>query len=188
MKKFALILIAAAIMLTSIPAMAATPSKTTEDLTRVTSVQSEKGTLTSAIIWAEQELSETAQKQLDAITVFLKKDDTVMDFFTTDVKTEITALLPKDTDLSSLKLNDLISLGIGDYQVSNGNITATFQFPTAFTITQTVIAMVGYLDNAGVLVWEPIQTTIENGNLKLVFPEELMTVIQSGSVLAIFAN
>lgn len=188
MKKFALLLIAAAIMLTSMPALAATPSKTTEDLTRVTNIQSEEGTLKNAIIWVEEKLSETAQAQLDAITVFLKKDDTVMDFFTPDVKTVLTTLLPKNADLSSLKLNDLVSLGVGIYQTVNGDITATFQLPTQFKITQTAIAVVGYLDKAGVLVWVPVQTAIENGNLKLTFPEELMSVIQSGSVLAVFAN
>lgn len=188
MKRFVPVLIAAAILMTSIPALAATSSKTTEDLTRVTKIQSEKGALKNAIIWVEKILSHTAQEQLDAIIVFLKKNDIVMDFFTQDVKTAVTMLLPKNTDLSELKLNDLISLGIGDYQLTNGDITATFQFPTQFRNTQTAIAVVGYFDQEGELLWQPLQTVIENGNLILIFPQELMTAIQPGSVLAVITN
>ena len=175
-------------MILSIPAMAATQSKTTEDLTRITTVQPELGTMKNAIVWVEEEESETAVEQIEAITTYLKQDAVVTNYFTPEVKLAMAALLPVETDLSKLKLNELISIGIGEYQPTYGDIIATFQFPTQFELTQTVSVLIGYPDQTGVLIWQPLLTVIEEGNLKMVFPNELMADIGPQAILAVLSD
>lgn len=188
MKRKWIAFIVALVVLTGItPALAATPSKTTEDLTRVTKVETEKKS-GDALIWVEREASDKAQAQMDDIKSFVEKKNKPADYFPEETKTQITALTPKGTDLTTMKLNELVPLGIGNYKVEFGKVYCTLRFPTEFPTDKTVIGVVGYPGSDGKMIWLALETSVDQGDLRLVFPIELMEKIGHEAVLAVLSN
>ncbi|MDD4311892.1 MAG: hypothetical protein PHW41_05360 [Eubacteriales bacterium] len=189
MKKNWIALVVALVILTvSTSALAAQPSKTTEDLTRVIGVETKAGNADSSLIGVETTLFEAAKTQLTAIKSFLAKKNTISNYFSDDVKKGMSALLPTGTDLTKLTMSEYVALGIGKYDATMGDVTATFQFPTAFAADKTVIAMVGYEGSDGTMIWQALQTTVVNGNLHIVFPSDLMTKVGNNAILAVLSN
>lgn len=167
---------------------ASQPSKTTEDLTRVIKTETESGKAGSAIIWVERKPFELAKTQLKEIKSFLANKKVIADYFSDEVRTGMSALLPTGTDLSKLKMSEYVALGIGEYDTTMGDVSATFQFPTAFGTNKTVIAMVGYPASDGTIIWQALQTTVVRGNLQIVFPSELMAKVGHDAILAVLSN
>ena len=191
MKKKWIALVVALVTLTvstSALAAQAQPSKTTEDLTRVIKTETESGKAGSALIWVEKTPFELAKTQLTEIKSFLAKKNTISNYFPDDVKKEMSALLPAGTDLTKLTMSEYVALGIGEYDATMGDVSATFQFPTAFGTNKTVIAMVGYPASDGTVIWQALQTTVVKGNLQIVFPSELMTKVGHDAILAVLSN
>jgi len=190
MKKKWIALVVALVTLTaSTSALAATPSKTTEDLTRVDTVVTESGKTVPALVSVEKTPSELVTTQLDAIKSFVAKKNSIANYFSDDVKKGMTALLPAGTDLTKLTLSEYVALNIGDYDKSYGDVTGTFQFPTAFAADKTVIAMIGYAGSDGKVIWQALETTIDkDGNLHIVFPSELMAKVGHDAILAVLSN
>lgn len=188
MKRKWIALLVALVILTGLTtALAETPSKTTDDLTRIVKIEGDANKSVGALIWIEKEASEDAQKQMETIKTFVKKN-TAMDFFSDEVQSQIKALVPAGTDLAKLKLSELVPLGIGDYKVEFGKVYCTFQFPTEFVANKTAVCVVGYLGSDGEMIWLPLETTIEDGNLNVVFPIELMEKIAHEAILTVLSN
>jgi len=189
MKRKWIALVVALVTLTvSTSALAAQPSKTTEDLTRVIEIETKTGKAGSSLIWVEKTPFEVAKTQLTAIKSFLAKENTISNYFSDDVKKGMSALLPVGTDLTKLTMSEYIALGIGEYDATMGDVTATFQFPTAFAADKTVIAMVGYPASDGTVIWQALKTTVVDGNLHIVFPSDLMAKIGHDAILAVLSN
>lgn len=187
MKRKWIALLVALVVLTGItPALAATPSKTTDDLTRVVEVETQKGT-GSALIWVEREASDKAQEQMDDIKTFVEKKNTPVDYFPDETKKEITDLVPAGTDLTKMKLSELVPLGIGDYKVEFGMVYCTLRFPTEFPADKAIIGVVGYPGSDGKMIWIALETTVDHGDLRLVFPIELMEKIGHEAVLEVLS-
>ena len=193
-RKWIAIVVAVATLMVSNTALASAaptptpvPSKTTEDLTRVVKTETESGKAGSALIWVDKTPFEVAKTQLKEMKSFLAEKKVIADYFSDDVKKGMSALLPTDADLTKLKLSEYVALGIGDYDATLGDVSATFQFPTAFGTNQTVIAMVGYPASDGTVIWQALQTTVVRGNLQIVFPSELMTKIGHDAILAVLS-
>ena len=189
MKRKLIALVMALVTLTvSTTALAAQPSKTTEDLTRVVKVETKTGNASSALVWVDKTPPELAKTQLEAMKSFIAKKNSAANYFPDDAKKGMAALLPTGTDLTKLTLSEYVALGIGTYDASYGDVSATFQFPTAFAADKTVIAMVGYAGSDGTMIWQALKTTIVKGNLVIVFPSDLMTKIGHDAILAVLSN
>lgn len=187
-KKWIALVVALVTLTTSTTALAAQPSKTTEDLTRVVKVESKTGKASNALIWVEKEAPDLAKTQLETIKSYIAKKNNIVNFFPDDAKKSMTAMLPTGTDLTKLTLSDYVPIGIGDYDAKLGDVSATFQFPTSFKTDKTVVVMVGYAGSDGTVIWQALKTTVVNGNLLLVFPSELMTKIGHDAILAVLSN
>lgn len=187
-KKVIIVIVAAVLLLTVIPALAATPSKTTEDLTRIVSVQSEDGNAGKALIYIRTEPTEFAEETLKAFMAYKNKNKIIADFFSAEVQENMLKLLPADSDLKKMIMSEFVSLGIGDYLASYGDITCTFLFPTNYKEKKPVIALLGYLDVNGATVWDPLKTEVLNGKLIIEFPSEMLTVVGHDVVIAVLSD
>jgi hypothetical protein len=187
-KKWIALLVALVILVGATPALAATQSKTTDDLTRVVKLETQTGKASSAIIWVEKEESDLAKAQMDAMKTFVAKKNSPSNFFPDATKKEIAALLPAGTDLTKLILSEYAALGIGEYTASYGDIIGTFQFPTEFAAGKTVAAVIGYIGSDGNVVWQALKTTVKDGNLVLEFPTDLMEKIGHDAILTVLSN
>ena len=190
MKRKWIALLVALVVLTGLTtALAETPSKTTDDLTRIVKIETEKDTTGAAIIWIEKEASDEAKAQIQEVKSFVEQKNKPADYFPDETQKEITALTPAGTDLAKLKLNDIVPLGIGDYKVEYGMVYCTFRFPTEFPTDKTVIGVVGYPGSDGKMIWVALETSVDtNGDLRLVFPIELMEKIAHEAVLVVLSN
>ena len=56
------------------------------------------------------------------------------------------------------------------------------------TADQTVVALVGYPDSTGAIVWQALDTTVAEGSLRIVFPTDLMLRIGHDAVLAVLSR
>lgn len=186
-KKWIAIVVAIATLTTTTSALAAQPSKTTEDLTRVVTIETKTGTTANALIWVEKQAPDLAKTQLETIKSYIAKKNSIANYFPDDAKKSMTAMLPTGTDLTKLKLSEYIPIGIGDYDAKLGDVSATFQFPTSFGTDKTVVVMVGYAGSDGTVIWQALKTTVVKGNLLIVFPSELMTKIGHDAILAVLS-
>lgn len=187
-KKVIIVIVAAVLLLTAIPALAATPSKTTEDLTRIVSVQSEDGNAGKTLIYVRTEPTDFATKTLNAFLEYKNKNKVITDFFSAEMQESILKFLPENTDLRKMIISEFLSLGIGEYVDSYGDVTCTFQFPTDYKEKKPVVALMGYLDVSGTTVWVPLQTEVLDGKLKIVFPSEVLLVAGHDVVLTILSD
>jgi hypothetical protein len=188
LKKWIGLLLAILLMTATGSALAATPSKTTEDMTSITE-QKTSGTSPSAVlIYIREEPSDMAVSVLKEISAFVASKAAPAGYFTQEVQAEILLRAPEKTDLSTLKMSEFVSLGIADYVESYGDVTCVFQFPTEYAEGQTVVALIGYPDETGTIVWQALDTTVVEGSLRIVFPTDLMLRIGHDAVLAVLSH
>lgn len=186
-KKALIVMVAAVLLLTAVPALAATPSKTTDDLTRILKVQSEDGRAGESLIYIRTEPTDFANETLDALQKYKSKSNSIVDFFSSETQESILKLLPENTDLKKMIISEFASLGIGEYLESYGDVTCTFQFPTEYNVKSPAVALMGYLDAAGTTVWVPLQTEVIEGKLTIVFPTEALLIAGHDVVLTILS-
>lgn len=186
-KKMASLLLTMVLLCTTMTAFAATPSKTTKDLNKVVKNVVANGTDQDALIWVKDIPSTFVTQQIADVAAFVAKKNKIKDYYPVETQTEISGVLPPNTDLSTLILSEFVDLGIGDYQESIGDVTSTITFATVFKPTQTVVAVIGYPDETGNTVWQVLQTTVVDGMLQIVFPTELMLKVGHDAVLSILS-
>ena len=187
-KKVIIVIAAAVLLLTSIPALAALPSKTTRDMTRIVGIESENGNARQTLIYIRAEPTDFANETLQSFVAHKNKNKNIADFFSVEMQQSMLKLLPADTDLKKMILSEFVSLGIGDYIASYGDITCTFQFPTDYKEKKPVVAMLGYLGAQGETVWVPLKTEALNGTLVIVFPSEVLLAAGHDVVLAVLSD
>lgn len=187
-RKWIALMIVVVLLMGATSSLAETKSKTTDDMTRIIKIETQQDTSGSALIWIEKEASNQAQAQIDAIKSFIEKKNKPVDYFPDETEKEITVRMPAGTDFSQLKLNEIVPLGIGDYKVEFGMVYCTFRFPTEFAANKTVVSIVGYPGSDGKMIWLTLETSVENGDLRLVFPIELMEKIGHEAVLVVLSN
>ena len=186
-KKLISLLLALVMLSTSVIALATTPSKTTKDLVKVEKTVASDGSSIDALIWVKETPSDTAIAQFAEISTFTAQNQAVIDYYPEDTKTAIYHLLPTNTDPTTLIMSEFVDLGIGDYQTNFGDVTSTFSFATEFKPGQTVIAMVGYADLEGSIVWQALPVTAVDGMLQITFPSDLMIKMGHDAILSILS-
>ena len=187
-KKLLCAMMVIALLATATTALATVPSKTTQDLVRVGQATAEDGTPLDSMFTIPLEPTAFASQQLTDIAAFVGAGESIVNYFAEDVKAQISTLLPVGVDPATLTMNEFVSLDLGDYQASYGSLTSSFSFATVFDITQTVIAMVGYTDATGTVVWAALPTTVmEDGSVQLTFPAELMPFLGHDVILSLLS-
>ena len=137
MKKFALMLASALLVLSAASAMAAVPSKTTTDVTHVKSVETVKEDgKTEAAGWDidvtedEAPVIEEIAKIYDWVAA---KGKSAVSYFPEETQQAISALLPEGFKLENMTMNEFVTLTLtGDVDVLN-DAKVTFTFTTKYT-------------------------------------------------------
>lgn len=185
MKKFALMLASAMLVMSAAGAMAAVPSKTTTDVTQVKAVEvvKEDGTVEEAAwdIAVTEDAAPVTEEIAKIYETVAAKGEAAVSYFPTETQTEIAAILPENVAVSTLTMNEFISLQIvGDMETA-ADAKATFTFTTKYTPDQKVVVVVGIYDGTRdangqyIVKWIPLDAEVlENGDISVVFPAEVV--------------
>ena len=181
-RKMMSLLLALALVCACLPALAATGSKTTSDMTTTGDTSDE------AIIVVKPQLTETAQSALNDLSAVVNGGGSAASYFPADVQSAIGAKLPAGTTADDLKLSELISLGAYNLDDAGDTIVSTIGFATEYTADQTIAVVFGYKDASGNMVWTTLDAVVVNGMLKVTFPVDLLKLAGSDAVLAVLSN
>ena len=185
MKKFALMLASAMLILSTASAMAAVPSKTTTDMTYVKSVETVKADGTNeAAGWDievtedETPVSEEIAKIYDWIAV---KGKSAVSYFPEEIQQAIAALLPENFKIENLQMNEFVTLTLTGNVDTLNDAKVTFTFTTKYTPDQKVVVVVGIYDGTRdangqyIVKWIPLDAEVlENGDISVLFPAEVI--------------
>ena len=157
MKKMAMALAAALMVLGVSTAFAATPSKTTTDVTRVQKVEAvkEDGTFVAADGWnlevtedADEVTSEIAKIYAHVVTA----GNSVVSYFPTETQEALAELFGKDFDLKTLSMNEFVTLKLTGFEKVTGDAKGQY-----------------------VVDWKVLEAEVlENGDLSVVFPLDVL--------------
>lgn len=82
-----------------------------------------------------------------------------------ELKQKIALLLPQGFDLSTLVMNELVTIEPFFYSDELGDVLATFAFPTEYREDQIVVAVIGIYDDNGNVEWIPLKAeTVKDAN------------------------
>ena len=136
-------------------------------------------------------LTADAQSAFNAIAAYVGKGQAAIGYFNMDMMDLIlSGALSSDYlgfDFSSLILSEYVSLGINNYLGNSVDVTATFGFASEYRQGQTVVAMFGYPDENGNIVWNALNTVTTNGQVKVDIPSELLLNAGSEAILGILS-
>lgn len=186
-KKWISLMLTLVLLCVSVSAFAAA-SKTTRDLTNVLQTINETGVPLGTMVGINGELSAQTRTELAAITAFVAGNKPAVEYFGADVQAAAASQLPAGVAASSLILSECVSLTIGDYQTSYGDITSTIGFATQFDADQPIVVLFGYTDANGNMVWQPLQAVVVNGMVRITFPADLLEKAGSSATLAILSK
>ena len=170
-KKIMSLFLTLALIIVTIPALATTPSITTNDLNQVTI--EEYDVPLAGLFTIMDTLTADAQAEFDAISAYVNQGQAVAGYF--------------GIDMPDLVLSEYVSLGINNYQADYGDVTATFGFATVYQEGQPVVVMFGYKDENGNIVWTALNAKIVDGEVQIDFPSELLLLAGSEAILAILS-
>ena len=207
MKKLVFAVLVCVMLCMSVSALAAVPSKTTQDMASVVEVETttevtvDEGFIIEII--EEQEYSTT---ELETIAAFIQPDPDageesepvpVVEYFTQseEVKEQIDELLPEDFDAQTLVMYEFAPLTAINYDEEYGDVVATRVFATKYRPEQTLVAMVGIVkgeDEEGnqIVEWTALKAeAVENeedpekGYVRIYFPQELVPEIENDNAM-----
>jgi len=187
-KKAIIVIVAAVLLLTAIPALAATPSKTTEDLTRIVGVVYEDGSQHNDLITIQEEPTEFDQAVINDLLAFKSSNKDIVSYFDAAVQSQIQALLPQEVTMDGFIMSELVCLCCGDHDHAHGTIACECEFPTEYKETDVVVPLLGYPDADGNTLWLPIKAEIKNGHVVVAFTEEILALVGHDFVLAILSK
>ena len=197
MKKFALMLASALLVLSAASAMAAAavPSKTTTDVTHVKSVETVKEDgKTEAAGWDiavtedEAPVIEEIAKIYDWVAA---KGKSAVSYFPEETQQSIAALLPEGFKLENMTMNEFVTLTLtGDADALN-DAKVVLTFTTKYTQDQHVVVVIGLYDGTRdangqyVVTWIPLEAEVlENGDIAVVFPAEVIAQMKDAVATA----
>ena len=186
-KKWVSLLVCLVLLGATAAAQAAAPSKTTQDLVQVVKVAMADGSEQDALIYLLDQYSDIVVTQLQEIGALVSTGTPAISFYPEEVSAQIAALLPPGIDPAGLMMNDMISVGVGLYEVADGDVTVTFTFATEYRPGQTVVAVLSYQDATGAVAWWAIKAEVADGNIRVTLPAELMLLIGHAVDIAILA-
>jgi len=115
---------------------------------------------------------------LQEITAVVEAQAPVVTFFNEEVVATVAEMLPEETDLSTLVMDEFFPLEVEGYVNEYGDVTAAFEFVTEYEDETVLIVLVGVLPNEGdpeaEIVWYPIEATVAEGKVYIAFTEEIL--------------
>ena len=186
MKKLACMLLALLLCLTSVAALAATPSKTAADLNKVDVTAENLPANSGFFIRLVKEDEKAYQKNLDACKAEVAK---------LAAAESVEAYFGKDVDLKAIvtanKLNvfEFKPIIAGGYDVSYGKVTAKMLFSTPYEVGEKVAVMIGLVSENNV-AWTAFEgvgiaaAQVEAaGSIQVMLKAETVAAIQNGTAL-----
>lgn len=207
MKKWLSALLAVVLLFSAVAMAAPVKSKTSSDLTKITSITAGGEDVTSMGYIFVTEDSVMALDELDKIieTVNVQKKAPIEHF---DAATQqamldlVRTTNPEVETLADWNLNEFVSLGVApEYSAEVGDLVVTFEFPTPFKVGQKVTAVVGTFDGTRTEVaegkyeynvnWTPLEGQVvaaaaDNSQVAVKFPTDTILEMQ-GSVANVMA-
>ena len=185
MKKFALMLASAMLILSTASAMAAVPSKTTTDMTYVKSVETVKADGTNEAAGWDIEVTEDETPVIEEIAKIYDwiavKGKSAVSYFPEEIQQAIAALLPENFKIENLQMNEFVTLTLTGNVDTLNDVKVTFTFTTKYTPDQKVVVVVGIYDGTRdangqyIVKWIPLDAEVlENGDISVVFPAEVV--------------
>ena len=167
-------------------AFAAVPSKTTQDMTTVGTLE-----VANAVEGADQVAitlpaeSAAVVSELEKIVAFVNNEgNDVVSYFGDAAREEIAALLPEGANVDGMEMNEFAPLALENYSEEFGDITVGFTFATQYTVGQNLVAMVGVVNAEGTVDWSAMAAEAqEDGSVKVTFTQEALTSIQNGDAM-----
>ena len=170
MKKFALALASMLLVLSAAGAVAAVPSKTTTDVTRVKAVESTEPSMLIEVTEDAAPVVEEIEKIYQHVAV---KGQAAIAYFPVETQNEIIALLPEGVKGSALTMNEFVTLTT---EGTAADVKVTFTFTTRYTVV--VIGLYdGTRDANGQynVEWVVLDAEVlESGDIAVEFPAELV--------------
>ncbi len=175
MKKFALTLASMLLVLSAAGAVAAVPSKTTTDVTRVKAVESTEPTM---IIKVTEDAAPVAEEIARIYQQVAVKGQAAVSYFPAETQSEIIALLPEGVKSSAMIMNEFVTL-TAEGTAADGKVT--FTFTTRYTVDQKVVVVIGLYDGTRDangqynVEWVVLNAEVlESGDIAVEFPAELV--------------
>ena len=175
MKKFALALASMLLVLSAACAVAAVPSKTTTDVTRVKAVESTEPTMLIEVTEDAAPVVEEIEKIYQHVAV---KGQAALAYFPVETQNEIIALLPEGVKGSALTMNEFVTLTT---EGTAADAKVTFTFTTRYTVDQKVVVVIGLYDGTRDangqynVEWVVLDAEVlESGDIAVEFPAELV--------------
>ncbi len=172
------------------PALSPTLSMTLNSLNWLTQI-GEYGIPLAGLFTIMETLTNDAQAELDTIAAYVNKGQAAAGYFDINIpQLALNGYLSSDYlgfDLSGLIISEYVSLGINNYQENGADVSATFGFASEYRDGQTVIAMFGYKEKNGKLVWNALNAVAADGRVTISFPSELLLKAGSEAILGILS-
>lgn len=195
MKKFALMLASAMLILSTASAMAAVPSKTTTDMTYVKSVETVKADGTNEAAGWDIEVTEDETPVIEEIAKIYDwiavKGKSAVSYFPEEIQQAIAALLPENFKIENLQMNEFVTLTLTGNVDTLNDVKVTFTFTTKYTPDQKVVVVVGIYDGTRDangqynVEWVALDAEVlENGDIAVVFPAELVEQMNDAAAVA----
>ena len=149
------------------------------------------GVSLSGLFTIKDTLSDDARAALEAIAAYVEDGEAAFGYFNTDIMTLILngnlSISYYGFDFSSLILSEYVSLGINDYQADSAGVTTTFGFASEYQDGQTVVAMFGFKDPSGNILWTALNTVASGGQVTIDIPSDLLLMAGSEAILGILS-
>ena len=175
MKKFALALASMLLVLSAAGAVAAVPSKTTTDVTRVKAVESTEPTMLIKVTEDAAPVAEEIARIYQQVAV---NGQAAVSYFPAETQSEIIALLPEGVKSSAMIMNEFVTL-TAEGTAADGKVT--FTFTTRYTVDQKVVVVIGLYDGTRDangqynVEWVVLNAEVlESGDIAVEFPVELV--------------
>ncbi len=194
MKKMVAFWLVVTVLLMGITAFAAVPSKTTSDISQVVNRASvTKVALSNDFTIEIVDDTELAVAEFDKIyNHAVAQGKAPVIYFSEELQSQVAEKLSPDFDLSTLELNEFVSIKAKGYQESFGDIEAALKFATKYELNQDIVVLLGLFDgqkdasgNYNVS-WTVVEAQAqEDGQLKILFPQGVMVSLQNANAAAL---
>ena len=162
----------------------AVPSVTVETVVTVAAATSSTGAVLPETFKVEiVPQSETAVKVIAEITEAVKSAP-VASYFGEEVMTAVAAKLPAAVETTALKLNELTTVTVAEYDASYEDVVVTLALTAEYADDDAIVVLVGIVVD-GVLTWIPMDATIVDGQVNVTFTQEVL--IAAGDSEMLFA-
>ena len=155
------------------------------------SIIGEYGVSLVGLLTIMDSLTDDARAAFEAIAAYVAKGQAAAGYFGMDLAELVLSGSLSSSysgfDFSSLILSEYVSLGIYDFEASDYGVSTVFGFASEYRDGQTVVAMFGYLDAKGDIVWNALNTTAVDGQVRVDIPSELLLLAGSEAILGILS-